>query len=123
MNVLLWIVAGVLAAVFLLAGVMKATQPRARLAPQLGWVEDFSDAGVKLIGTAEILGAIGLILPGALGIAAVLTPTAALLLALTMVGAVIVHIRRDEVAQSAPAIVLGLLSLFVAIERFGPHSF
>jgi DoxX-like family len=44
MNVLLWIVAGLLAAAFLVAGLTKLTQPKEKLAARMGWVEDFSPA-------------------------------------------------------------------------------
>jgi hypothetical protein len=67
MNVFLWIVAGVLAAFFLAAGATKLSQSRRKLLanPNMKWVEDFSAGTIKLIGAAETLGALGLILPGA----------------------------------------------------------
>ena len=77
MNVTLWIVQAVLAIAFGLAGLMKATQPKQKLAKNLPWVEDFAPGTVKLIGTVEVLAALGLILPAATGIATVLTPIAA----------------------------------------------
>jgi hypothetical protein len=117
-NVFLWIVAGLLAAGFGLAGLVKATSPKEKLAKNMTWVNSFSDGAVKGIGAAEFLGAAGLILPRALGIAPVLTPIAALCLAVTMVGAVITHIRLNEAKQSAPAIVLFILCVIVAVGRF-----
>ncbi|WP_436839119.1 DoxX family protein [Nonomuraea angiospora] len=63
MNVVLWIVQAVLAAMFGMAGVMKSTQPKDKLAPRLPWVEDFSAGTVRFIGIAEPAGALGLILP------------------------------------------------------------
>jgi uncharacterized membrane protein YphA (DoxX/SURF4 family) len=123
MNIFLWILQAVLAAAFLGAGLMKLSQPKSKLQENMGWVEDFSDNAVKGIGAAEVLGAIGLILPAATGIAVILTPIAAAALAVTMVGAVIVHIKRGELSQIAPSVVLGVLSLVVAIFRFGPNAF
>ncbi|GAA3607128.1 DoxX family protein [Kineosporia mesophila] len=124
MNVVLWVIAGVLAAAFAAAGAMKVAQPKSKLIESgMGWAEDFTGTQVKLIGAVEVLGAIGLILPAALDIAPVLTPLAAAGLALTMAGAVVVHLRRGETSGSVPALVLGLLALFVAILRFGPNSF
>lgn len=124
MNIALWIVAGVLAAAFAAAGGMKLATPRKQLEPKMAWVADVSDGQVKGIGAVEVLGAIGLILPAALDIAPVLTPLAAVGLALTMAGAVVVHLRRgDGMAGAAPALVLGLLSVFVAWGRFGPYAF
>jgi uncharacterized membrane protein len=69
MNVILWIVQGVLAAMFLVAGMMKVSQPRQNPIDMMGWPADFSDNAVKGIGAVEILGAIGLILPAVTGIA------------------------------------------------------
>ncbi|MCW2606345.1 MAG: DoxX family protein [Frankiales bacterium] len=89
------------------ARVMKLSQPRATLARLgLGWTEDVSDTQVDGIGAVELL-ALGLILPAAPGIATVLSPTAAGL-ALTMVGAAVVHLRRGE--GSSPPLVLGALA-------------
>jgi uncharacterized membrane protein YphA (DoxX/SURF4 family) len=123
-NVALWIIAGLLAVAFLAAGAMKLAQPRAKLAASgMAYAEDFSDGGMKGIGALEVLGAIGLILPAALGIAEILTPLAALGLALVMVGAVVVHLRRGESKAIGAPIVLGLLALVVAVLRFGPYSF
>ena len=123
MNIALWIVAGVLALAFLAAGLMKVSQPKEKLATSMGWVDDFSPGTVKFIGTMEILGAIGLILPAATGIAPVLTPIAATGLAVTMILAAIVHGRRGEPQMIIVNAVLLVLALFVAIMRFGPQAF
>lgn len=124
MNVVLWIVAGILASAFTAAGLFKLTQTKDKLiAAGMGWAEDFSPEAVKAIGAVELLGAVGLILPPLVDIAPVLAPLAALGLALTMVGAAITHVRRGEHKEMIPSIVLGLLALFVAWGRFGPHSF
>lgn len=117
-DITLWIVAGVLAVLFFLAGVMKATQPKEKLAQNMGWVNDFSSGTVKFIGVVEILGALGLILPEALDIAPILTPLAAVGLAVTMVLAAIVHLRRGETTLIGVNVVLLALSIFVAVGRF-----
>jgi uncharacterized membrane protein YphA (DoxX/SURF4 family) len=124
MNTFLWTVAGLLAVVFLAAGAMKLTQPKAKLAATgQGWVEDFSAAAVKGIGLLEVLAAIGLILPAALDIAPVLVPLAATGLGLMMAGAAITHARRKELPNIAVnAVMLGLAAA-LAWGRFGPHSF
>src|ERR687894_1020627 len=98
MNLALWIVAGLLASLFLLAGSTKLFVPREKLAeaPGGGWVNDFSAGFVKALGAVEILGAVGLILPALLGIAPVLVPLAAVGLATILVGAAIVESRRQE---------------------------
>lgn len=120
MNVVLWIVQGLLALAFLGAGGMKLVRPKEALVTSgFGWASDFADSHVKLIGAAEVLGAIGLILPQLTGIAPVLTPIAALGLAIAMAGAVVVHVRRKE--QFVAPLVLGVLALLVAIMRFGAY--
>ena len=124
MDVVLWIIAGLLAVAFLAAGGMKLAQPKAKLqASGMGWVEDFSPNAVKAVGAVEVLGALGLILPAALDVAPVLVPVAATGLFLMMVGAAVTHVRRSELNGIAPSVVLGLLSLIVAIFRFGPYAF
>lgn len=124
MNVFLWIVASVLAVASLGAGVMKTVRPKEQLAASgLAWVEDFSAGTVKMIGVLEILAGIGLILPALLDIAPILVPLAALGLAFMMIGAIITHVRRKEVPQAVPALVLLVLSVIVAWGRFGPYAF
>src|SRR5689334_24255448 len=114
MNVVLWIIAGLLAAAFLAAGAMKVSQPKEKLiASGLGWAADFSAGQVKLIGALEVLAAIGLILPAVLDIAPVLVPLAALGLVLMMIGAVVVHARRKEYQGMLPGLVLLVLAAVV----------
>jgi uncharacterized membrane protein len=122
MNTIIWIAQALLALAFLAAGSLKLTRPRTELRARMPFVEDFTDQQVKGIGAVEVLGAIGLILPAALKIAAVLTPIAAVGLMLTMLGAAATHIRRGEAGHVPVNAVLFALALFVAIERFGPHS-
>jgi hypothetical protein len=125
MNLALWIIAGLLAAVFLLAGANKLFIPREKLAkaPGGGWVNDFSAGFVKALGVAEILGAIGLFLPAALDIAPVLAPFAAVGLATIMGGAAIVTFRRQESKHALLNLTYLALATFVAWGRFGPESF
>jgi len=119
-NVVLWIVAGLLAAVYLAAGGMKVATPREKLLanPNTAWTADYSDADVKGIGVVEILGALGLVLPWALGIAPVLTPLAATGLVSVQAGAIVVHARRKEAKALPMNVVLLLSAAFVAIGRF-----
>jgi uncharacterized membrane protein YphA (DoxX/SURF4 family) len=123
MNVVLWILAGLLAVAFLFAGLTKLTQPKEKLATTMGWVEDFSPGTVKLIGALEVLAAIGLVLPAALDVVPVLVPLAAVGLIALMVGAAITHARRREFPMIAINVVLLLLAAVVAWGRFGPYSF
>jgi uncharacterized membrane protein YphA (DoxX/SURF4 family) len=122
MNIVIWVLQGLLAAAFAAAGLMKLTQPRTKLTQNMGWVEDFSDSGVKGIGGVELLAAIGLILPAATKILPVLTPLAATGLVLVMIGAIVTHVRRNENQMIAPAAVLLILAAVVAWARFGPYS-
>ncbi|TMR90440.1 DoxX family protein [Nonomuraea basaltis] len=123
MNVFLWVLQAVLAAVFGLAGVMHATLPKEKLRPMLPWVEDFTPTQVRLIGVVELLGALGLILPAVTGIAPILTPLAATGLAITMLGAAATHARRKEASAIAVNVVLLALAAVIAWGRFGPQAF
>jgi uncharacterized membrane protein len=123
MNIALWIVQGLLAVMFGIAGVTKSTQPKDKLAERLPWVEDFSSNTVRLIGVVELAAALGLILPAVTGIAPILTPLAAAGLAVVMVLAATTHIRRKELSGVAFNAVLFALAAFVAWGRFGPYSF
>ncbi|WP_327725554.1 DoxX family protein [Streptomyces europaeiscabiei] len=123
MNVALWILQVLLATMFGMAGLMKSTQPKEKLAKSLPWVEDFSTGTVRLIGALELLAALGLILPAATGIAAVLTPLAATGLAVVMILAALVHARRKEMSGIALNAVLLALAVVITWGRFGPYSF
>lgn len=123
MNVVLWILQGLLAALFLASGVMKLVRRKEQLQAQLGWVEDFSPGMIKLIGTVELLAALGLILPAVTGIATVLTPLAAVGLVVVMVGAGITHGRRREFSYVTANAVLLVLAAVIAWGRFGPYAF
>ena len=88
----------------------------------MGWAADVTDVEFRTVGLLEVLGALGLVLPGALGVAPLLTPLAAVGLALTMIGAIVTHVRMGETDRLAVPIVLLALTLLVAIERFGAQS-
>jgi uncharacterized membrane protein YphA (DoxX/SURF4 family) len=123
MNVVLWIIAGVLALAFLAAGLTKLTQPKEKLATNMAWVEDFSPGTVKVIGALEVLAAIGLVLPAVLDVVPVLVPLAAIGLVVLMAGAALTHSRRKEVPLIVVNLVLLALAAVVAWGRFGPYSF
>lgn len=120
MNLTLWIIAGLLAAGFIIAGSNKLFIPREKLAkaPGGGWVLDFSPSFVKALGAVEILGAVGLILPALLNIAPILVPLAAVGLALIMVGAAIVSFRHREFRHVLVNLIYLALAAFVAWGRF-----
>ncbi len=119
-NIALWVVQVLLALVYLAAGGLKVVRSREQLVAsgRFDWMKDTSDAGVKAVGAVEVLGALGLILPELTGIAPILTPVAAVGLVVVQVGALRVHLARDE-RQPLPAnVILLLLAAFVAVGRF-----
>ncbi|MFI5487111.1 DoxX family protein [Micromonospora echinaurantiaca] len=126
MNLALWIVTGLLAAV-LLVSTSKMFVPREKIAAMGGhaaeWVMDFSPGALRVIGTLEILAAAGLILPAVLDIAPVLVPVTATCVALLFAGAATMRLRRGERATIVPDLVYLALAVFVAWGRFGPESF
>ncbi|MET7616199.1 DoxX family protein [Streptomyces sp. NPDC005408] len=124
MNITLWILAGLLAALFLASGSSKLLQPKAKVVETSGaWAESFAPGVLKGIGLAEALGAIGLILPAAVDIAPALVPAAATGLAVVMAGAAVTHGRRGESKNVAVNAVLLVLAAVVAWGRFGPYAF
>ena len=118
MNIILWVVQILLALVFAMAGIMKATQPFEKLAERMKWTKSVGPRGVRLIGVLEILGAIALILPAVTGILPWLTPIAAIGLVLTMIGSMITHGRRGEFPNMGFNLVLLLLAVFIVFGRF-----
>lgn len=124
MNTLLWVLQIVLAVVFAGAGTLKLVRSRDQLAQSMGqWVGGIPAPQLKLLGLAEVLAAIGLIVPPLVGIAPVLTPLAACGVIVVMIGAVVIHARLREYPNVAVTVVLGLIAAFVAWERFGAYAF
>ncbi|OBA58887.1 DoxX family protein [Mycobacterium sp. 1100029.7] len=120
MNIALWTAQGLLAFVYLVAGGLKVLRPREQLVAtgRLDWMRDSSDGAVKALGAVEILGALGVILPVATGIARILTPIAAVGLVVVQIGALRVHLTRNERQPLPVNVILLLLAAFVAIGRF-----
>lgn len=119
MDTAIWIVQIVLALGFVMAGIAKATQPLDKLSERMKWIPGVQPPTlVRVIGTLEVLGAIGVILPALTGILPWLTPLAAIGLALIMVLAITFHLRRhDPSMQLMVNIVLLALALFVVYGR------
>jgi len=119
MNITLWIIQSALAIAFFMAGAMKAFASKDVLREKIGdWVDQYSSAALKSIGTLELLGALGLILPGVFDLYPILTPLAALGLSFTMVGAIQVHLKRKEIDKMKFNAILMILALSVAAGRF-----
>ncbi len=124
MTYALWIIQILLALMFLFAGGTKLVLPPEVLAsmgspnqiPLPGWF-------VRFIGVAEVLGALGLILPGLLRIKPWLTPLAAAGLFVNMIGATALTVAADGLAAGVIPLVVGLLAAFVAYGRWrlAPH--
>lgn len=113
MIIALWIVTGILALLFAMAGSMKVVKPYSAVRAQMGWVETVTPPQLKGIGALEVIGALGMVLPAATGIAPWLTPIAAFGLFVMMVVAVALHVRRKE--SATPSIVLAVIALGVGI--------
>lgn len=112
-NTWLWIVQGVLAALFLLTGVMKLVLPAQALQGPI----PVSPGFLRFIGAAEVLGAIGLVVPWLTGIQPVLTPIAASGLVVIMIGATVLTAMSMGVAPALGPLVLGVLAAIVARSR------
>ena len=117
MVVAYWIVAGLLALLFLFSGGMKVMRSRERLAPMMSWVDSVPMLLVRAIGVVEILGAIGLVLPPLTGIAPVLAVVAAAGLAVQQVLAAAFHVSRGEgstIGLNVALVVLGAVAAWLA---------
>lgn len=112
-NVALWVVQGVLAALFLFAGGMKLLTPVEALALMSPFPGEF----IRFIGACEVLGAFGLILPWALGIRRELTPLAAAGLVVIMVGATVSTLAIGGGALALVDVAIGVLAAIVAYGR------
>jgi uncharacterized membrane protein YphA (DoxX/SURF4 family) len=115
-TALLWIVQGLLAALFLFAGGMKLVQPIETLTAQMP--VPLPGAFMRFVGVAEVLGALGLILPGLLRIRPGLTPLAAAGLVILMIGATVITLMTGAAALALIPLVVGLLAAFVAYGRW-----
>jgi hypothetical protein len=114
MNALLWIVQGLLALVFLLTGGMKLVLPLEAMKGPIPLPGLF----LRFLGVAEVLGAVGLILPGLLRIHPGLTPLAAAGLVIIMIGATVITVMGMGVAQALVPLTVGLLAGAVAYGRW-----
>ena len=113
-NVALWIVQGVLAALFLFAGGAKLVLPLDQMVGPValpGWF-------LRFLGVAEVLGALGLVLPGLLRIRPGLTPLAAAGLVIIMIGATVVTLVGGMVVVAPMDVIVALLAAFVAYGRW-----
>jgi len=115
LSVTLWVIQVLLALLFLFSGCMKFVIPVEVMTKQVA----LPGAFIHFIGVAEIFGAMGLILPGALRIRTVLTPLAASCLTVIVIGATVIVLRIGGVGQAIFPFVTALFSAFVAYGRWG----
>ena len=119
MNIILWIIQILLALLFLFSGGMKLVIPPDVL-QSMGSPNQVVLPGlfIRFIGVCEVLGGLGLILPGLLRIRPGLTPLAAAGLVIIMIGAVVLQMIGDGVIAAVVPLVSGLLAAFVAYGRW-----
>jgi uncharacterized membrane protein YphA (DoxX/SURF4 family) len=117
MNITIWVVQALAALAFVYSGWLKAFQYD-KAAAQWGWVTDMPKALVVFVGLAELVGAVGLILPQALDIAPEWTPIAAAALAAVVLLGAILHLSRKEYREIGVNIVFIVLAALVAVGRF-----
>lgn len=124
MNIALWIVQGLLAAMFAMAGQAKTFTPaKVRADARMTWAQDKTDGYIRFIGVAELLGAIGLILPLITGIFPWLTVLAAIGLGLIQALAIFtVHLPKKEYQVIPVNILLLAFAVFIAFGRFNLFS-
>jgi putative oxidoreductase len=118
LNVLLWIAQFWIGLSFLFGGGFRAIGPWAMMSEKIPWVPSLPEWLVRGIGAAEVLGALGVLLPSLTRIKPKLTPLAAALLALVMVLAIGFYVSRGEAMLIAPNVLLGGLAAFVAWGRW-----
>ncbi|HXG03844.1 MAG TPA: DoxX family protein, partial [Candidatus Binatia bacterium] len=114
MNAALWVVQASLALLFLWAGGLKLVLPLERLVGPVPLPGLF----LRFIGVAEVAGALGLVLPGVLGVRPGLTPLAAAGLTIIMIGATAVTLAGGLPAMVLVSAVVGVLAGFVAYGRW-----
>jgi uncharacterized membrane protein YphA (DoxX/SURF4 family) len=116
MNYTLWTVQWLLALLFLFAGGMKLIMPLEALTPP-GQGPSLPGPFLRFIGVAEVLGALGLVLPWLLRIRPALTPLAAAGLVIIMIGATVISIAGGLFAGALISVITGILAAFVAYGR------
>ena len=118
MNIVLWIVQSLLAAMYLMAGLLKTLQT-AKAKETLPWAQNRSDGFVRFIGISELFGALGLILPLVTGILPGLTVVAAVGLTLIQLLAIFTeHLPKKEYNVIPVNLILVALAVFVVVGRW-----
>jgi uncharacterized membrane protein YphA (DoxX/SURF4 family) len=118
LNILLWIAQVILCGMFLMAGTMKLITPDDDMMKNMPDATEGFLKFIRFVGVCEVLGGIGMILPSLLKIKPILTPIAAIGIAITMIVAVGIHISKGETSATITTVVLALLAIFVIWGRF-----
>ncbi|HST51059.1 MAG TPA: DoxX family protein [Pyrinomonadaceae bacterium] len=119
MTYLLWIIQILLALLFLFSGGLKLLMPSDKLMAMNAQNQiQLSVLFLRFIGTMEVLGALGLILPGLLRIRPGLTPLAAAGLVIIMIGATVITLANGTITPAVIPLVTGLMAAFVAYGRW-----
>lgn len=118
LNISLWAVQIILAAMLIMAGTMKSTQPIEKLAAMLPWADQVPAWLVRFIGVSEFLAAVGILLPSILRIQPKLTPLAASGIVVIMILAIGFHVTRGEASMIGINIFIVAAALFIAWGRF-----
>ena len=116
MDIAYWIVAGLLAVFYVYAGTLKVIRSRDQLRPMMAWVDRIPLPALRALGTVEILGATGLILPPLTGIAPSLATAAAIGFVLLQTGAIAVHLTGEDrrIALNAGLTVTAAAAIWLA---------
>jgi putative oxidoreductase len=117
LHIALWIAQVILGVMFIMAGIMKSTQPIIDLSKSVPWTANVPVALVRFIGVSELLGGIGLLLPSLLRIKPILTPLAAIGILIIMVFAMVYHVTNGETNVIGINIAFGLVAAFIAWGR------
>ena len=117
LHIILWTAQIILGGMFIMAGVMKSSQPIIDLSKSVPWTANVPLALVRFIGVSELLGGIGLILPALFRIKPILTPVAAIGILIIMVFAMLYHIINGETNVIGINVAFALLAAFIAWGR------
>ena len=113
-TVVLWIIQGLLALVFLFSGASKLVMSIEEMTKDVA----LPGAFLRFLGVAEVAGGLGLVLPGLLGIRPGLTPLAAACLVIIMIGATVITASTMGIGLALIPLTVGLLAAFVAYGRW-----
>ncbi|MBC8266692.1 MAG: DoxX family protein [Flavobacteriales bacterium] len=107
----------ILAVIFIWAGIVKLSKSKEDLLKKVSWAEDYNQQTIKLFGWLELLGGLGVILPLVFGSYLWVVPMSCMGLAMVMAGAMVVHLRREELSLAMLNIFLLFMSAGVSFYR------